>query len=126
MLVEILTALGGVLAGGGVGALLRARWQNRLDASAARKAEAEAESIELQTARDLISELRAEMDRRVSALTREVGRLQGRLESVAQERDQIHAEAEALRRENRTLRKRIERLERRIAELTAERAAEGV
>lgn len=116
MLVEILTA---AAAGGGVGALLRARWQNRLDKSAARKAEAEAESIELQTARDLISELRAEMDRRVSALTREVGRLQGRLESVAQERDQ-------LLRENRALRRRIERLERRIAELTAERAAEGV
>lgn len=123
MLVEILTA---AAAGGGIGALLRARWQNRLDKSAARKAEAEAESIELQTARDLISELRAEMDRRVSALTREVGRLQGRLESVAQERDQLHAEAEALRRENRALRRRIERLERRIAELTAERAAEGV
>lgn len=116
LLAAILAALGGF---GGLATSLRARAQNRLDDASGRKTEAEAEAIEVSTARDMIRELRAEMDRRVSALDQEIGRMRGHLERTREERDRLAATETALRQENAQLRTRIEELERRIAELTA-------
>jgi chromosome segregation ATPase len=118
----IVGALGGV---GGLVAFARARAQNTLDAASSRRVDAEAESIEVRTARGLIAEVRAEMDRRVSSLDQEIGRLRGSLEDVRTERDHLREVEATLRSENADLRARIERLEEQIADLTAELARAG-
>lgn len=125
MTTEIALALLGALVGGG-GATLRAKAQNRLDAATSRKADAETDAVEVRTARELIAEIRDEMNRRVSEQDREIGRLRGHLESTIRERDALRAEERALRAENADLRRRIEALETRISDLTRELAARPV
>lgn len=123
---QLLALLVGVLGGaGGFATVLRVRAQNRADEAAGRRTDAEAEAIEVRTARELIAEVRAEMDRRVAALTHDVGRLQGRLDEVVRERDDLHSEGDNLRRENANLRTRVGRLERRVRDLTVELASTG-
>lgn len=117
-LAAFLAVLGGVGGLGGLAALLRARSQNRVDDATTRRTAAEADQIEVRTAREMVAELREEMERRVSNLTREIGRLQGRLEHVGEERDRLRREADDLHRENVELRARVEQLEERVRILT--------
>src|SRR5205809_86187 len=104
----LIGSLGGVT---GVATLVRSRAQNRLDRASAGVREAEADSIEVRTAREMIGEMRAEMDRRVSSLDRELGRLRGHLEGTRAERDQLRDIETQLRDENHQLRLRVESLE---------------
>ncbi len=97
--------------------MLRSRAPNRLDEAVSRKADAEAENIEVRTARELIAELRTETDRNVTALEREVGSCAGSSTPRSVSADTLRDIERQLRDENRGLRERIERLERRIAEL---------
>lgn len=115
----IVIALLAAIGGGGASSFLRARSQNGKD-------EAEAESIEVRTARELIAEVRFEMNRRVSDLDREIGRLRGHLESTRQERDKLLETERSLREENAQLRTRIESLEARILELASELASRSI
>jgi chromosome segregation ATPase len=115
LIAALVAALGGL---GGLATSLRAKAQNRLDGAGARLREAEADSIAVDTARDLIAEVREEMNRRVSALDREVARLTGKLDGALEQRDRFRAEAENLHRENRELRDRIASLEKRVSDVT--------
>jgi regulator of replication initiation timing len=117
LLIAIVSAFGGV---GGLGAFLRTRTQNHLDVSTSRKIEAERESIAVDTARELLADMRLEMTRKVEALEREVADLRRTVEQVSREREHetlINAE---LRTENRVLRERIVALEGRVRSLVTE------
>lgn len=112
-----LGALGGL---SGIVAWARLAAQNRLD-------RANADHVLVDTAQTLVEALRAEMDRKVTDLEREVGRLRGHLEAATRERDHLRDVERQLREENGHLRQRIEALESRIADLTAQlAAAQGV
>jgi len=124
-LATVLTALGSVGGLVGLGAALRVRAQNRFDVAQAQKASAEAEAVMVATARELVSDVRSEMDRKVTGLEREVARLRGSLEAAIRERDWLRDVERQLRAENRHLRERIEALEAQIADLTQRLAAYG-
>jgi regulator of replication initiation timing len=109
LVAALLAACGGL---GGLATSMRAKAQNHLDGATARERDAKADSIAVDTARDLIDQIRTEMNRRVSELDRELGRLRGQLEDVVAERN-------ALREENRQLKGRVDELESRIRVLTA-------
>jgi septal ring factor EnvC (AmiA/AmiB activator) len=112
----IAAAFGGL---GGLATSLRARAQNRRDDAGSRRENAEADSIAVETARDLIAQVRDEMDRRVLSLTRDMERLERRLDSALADRDRLRAEVDHLRDENRTLKARLEAAEERVREVTA-------
>jgi chromosome segregation ATPase len=117
------TAAVALVVGGGGVAWGRLRSQNKADDARARRDDAEAEAIEVRTARELVAEVRSEMNRRVSDLDRELGRLRGLLEATERERDHLRQIERQLREENAQLRQRIDALEARIAELTDALAA---
>lgn len=112
----IIVALGGL---SGFAAAFRSLAQNRLDDASSRKTAAEADAIAVETARDLIQQVREEMNNRVGALDREVARLQGMLDGALAQRDRFRQEAENLHRENRELKDRLSRVEERLADVTA-------
>lgn len=114
-----LAVIGGVGGLSGVAALARSRAQNKLDTANVEKVEAETESVIVTTTRQLIDGVRQEMDLKVTALEREVGRLRGNLESAYRERDRALAVERRLRLENTQLHAHIESLNSRIESLEA-------
>lgn len=118
----VLVILSVLLGTGGLSwlvAAVRVNTQNRLDASKAKAEEAKADDVIVHSAREMVAELRAEMDRKVTDLTAEVGRIRGHLEAAVTERDHLREVERTLRIENASLRARIDALEDRIDLLIA-------
>jgi chromosome segregation ATPase len=109
---QIITAVLALMGGfGGLAAFTRSKSQNSLDNASRRKAEAEADGMIVQTARELIADVRREMDLKVTGLEREVARMGGRLDAMTAERDDWRDRALNAERTVSELQARVTRLE---------------